>query len=246
MLILKDIFKIVAVGILSIGSLQAQNFQYKGKIVFERKTNLQKIEGLPPFMQKMADELKYKVDNFELIFDDKQSAFLPLDVSNAQPGMADYLTIKNKVYTTAETGERMTVIDLMGTKVFLKDTAVDRTWIITENTRNIAGYNCRMAINPVNDSTRLYAWYSIEIVPPVGPETFFGLPGAILGLATEDGGVVYFAKSVEFDEPDPKKFDYQIGKGEVTSISKFKEEMTKRMGNNPMAKGMIAGFFKWY
>ncbi|MCX6292662.1 MAG: hypothetical protein NT126_13025 [Bacteroidetes bacterium] len=30
-----------------------------------------------------------------------------------------------------------------------------------------------------------------------GPESFVGLPGAILGLATEDGSVIYFAKNVE-------------------------------------------------
>lgn len=240
------IFKLVVCLVICINQATAQTFIESGRIVYERKTNLQKIPNLPSWMQKQVDEIKYKVDNFELIFDGEQSAFLPIDVANATPSMIDYLTVKNKVYTTAATKERMTVIDLMGTKVFLKDTANAREWTITENTRNIAGYNCRMAINPVNDSTRLYAWYALELVPTVGPETFFGLPGAILGLATEDGGVVYFAKSVEAIAPDPKKFEQNIGKSEVVSIQKFKEDMMKRMGNNPMAKDMMKGFFRWY
>jgi GLPGLI family protein len=49
----------------------------------------------------------------------------------------------------------------------------------------------------MNDSTRIYAWFSVEVVPSIGPEGFGGLPGAILGLATEDGSVIYFAKTVE-------------------------------------------------
>ena len=240
------LFKLIVGLFLFLNQANAQTFIESGRIVFERKTNLQKIPNLPPVMQKQVEELKYKVDNFELIFDGEQSAFLPLDAPNATPSPIDFLTVKNKVYTTAESKERMTIIDLMGTKVFLKDTANARNWTITENTRNIAGYNCRMAINPVNDSTRLYAWYAVEIIPTVGPETFGGLPGAILGLATEDGGVVYFAKSVEIATPDPKKFDMNVGKNDVVSIAKFKEEMTKRMGNNPMAKDMMRNFFRWY
>ena len=39
--------------------------------------------------------------------------------------------------------------------------------------------------------------YTDQILPSTGPETFNGLPGTILGLATEDGGVVYFAKKIE-------------------------------------------------
>lgn len=224
----------------------AQMFAEQGRIVFERKTNLLKLTSLPPFMQKLAEETKVKIDNFELLFDGKQSAFLPIDIPNATPSPVDFLTVKNKVYTTESTGDRITGMDVMGTKVFLKDTAKQRTWIMTENTRDIAGYHCRMAINPVNDSTRLYAWYALELIPSVGPETFFGLPGAILGLATEDGGIVYFAKSVELITPDPKKFEMGIGKSEVYSIPKFKEEMLKKIGNNPMVKDMMQGFFRWY
>ncbi len=243
---LNHIIKLFICVVLWTNQANAQLFVEQGRIVFERKTNLLKIKNLPPFMQKHADEAKTKVDNFELLFDGKQSAFLPIDQPNVTPSPIDFLTVKNKVYTTATTGERITGMDLMGTKVFLKDTAKTRGWIMTENTRDIAGYHCRMAINPVNDSTRLYAWYALELVPSVGPETFFGLPGAILGLATEDGGIVYFAKSVEIITPDPKKFDPAIGKTEVYSIPKFQEEMAKRIGNNPMVKDMMKGFFMWY
>ena len=242
----KVIFNLIFGLILILNQANAQTFIESGRIVYERKTNLQKIPNLPSWMQKQVDELKYKVEKFELLFDKEQSAFLPIDVPNATPSMLDYLTVKNKVYASSKTSERMTVIDLMGTKIFLKDTANQREWIITENTRNIAGFNCRMAVNPVNDSTRLYAWYALELIPTVGPETFFGLPGAILGLATEDGGVVYFAKSVEVLTPGLKHFDMAIGKSDVVSIAKFKDDMTKRMGNNPMAKDMLKGFFRWY
>ena len=73
---------------------------------------------------------------------------------------------------------------------------------MTSSKRKIAGYECRRVIWKKNDSTRIHAWYSQELVPAVGPESFGGLPGTILGLATEDGGVVYFAKSVEVGVKD--------------------------------------------
>lgn len=117
---------------------------------------------------------------------------------------------------------------------------------MTDNTRKLAGYECRMAIYRKNDSTNLYAWYAEELVPSVGPETFSGLPGTILGLATEDGGVVYFAKSVEFTKVEDSAFKYDTGKTKVYTKQGFADEITRQMGNTPMAKGMIAGFFRWY
>ena len=92
--------------------------------------------------------------------------------------------------------ERVSIYNLFGDRKTVKDEIVKRTWKITERKRNIAGYSCRRAIWSKNDSTRIYAWYTDQITSSTGPETFNGLPGTILGLATEDGGVVYFAKIV--------------------------------------------------
>lgn len=219
-------------------------FIESGKITYERKTNLLKIPNLPPFLQKIADEKKYNVDEFVLTFNSNGSSFIPKVAMTNNP--ADMLSTKNTVYSNHLTGDRMTMIDMMGNKIFIQDTVNKIRWTMTDNTRKLAGYECKMAIYRKDDSTRLYAWYAEELVPAVGPETFSGLPGTILGLATEDGGVVYFAKSVEVVKVEDSQFKYDTGKTKVYTKKAFAEEITKQMGNSPMAKGMITAFFRWY
>ncbi len=219
-------------------------FIESGKIVYERKTNLLKIPNLPPFLKQIAEEKKYNVDEFVLTFNENGSVFVPKAAMTNNP--ADMLSTKNTVYSNHLTKDRMTMIDMMGNKIFIHDTVNKISWTMTDNTRKLAGYECRMAIYRKDDSTNLYAWYAEELVPSVGPETFSGLPGTILGLATEDGGVVYFAKSVEFTKVEDSAFKYDTGKTKVYTKKGFAEEITRQMGNSPMAKGMIAGFFRWY
>ncbi|RME18774.1 MAG: hypothetical protein D6799_02540, partial [Bacteroidetes bacterium] len=77
-----------------------------------------------------------------------------------------------------------------------------------------------------NDSSRIYAYISTQIAAPVGPESFCGLPGAVLGLATEDGGIVYFAKSVSLSLPPEQKF----------KIPKFKKYTTTEELYNELNK----------
>lgn len=219
-------------------------FAGSGKIVYERKTNLLKIPGLPPFLQKIAEEKKYKIDEFVLTFNENGSVFVPKTAMTNDP--ADMLTTKNTVYSNHQTGDRMTLLDMMGNKIYIQDTVNKISWTMTDNTRKLAGYECKMAIYRKDDSTRIYAWYAEELIPTVGPETFSGLPGTILGMATEDGSIVYFAKSVEIVTVEDKEFKYETGKTKVFTKKGFADEITKQMGNNPMAKGLIASFFRWY
>lgn len=219
-------------------------FIESGKITYERKTNLLKIENLPPFLKKIAEDKKYNVDEFVLTFNGNGSAFVPKPTTGNDP--ADMLSPKNTVYSNHQSGDRMTLIDIMGNKTYIHDTVNKITWTMTDNTRKLAGYECKMAIYRKNDTTNLYAWYAEELVPAVGPETFSGLPGAILGLATEDGGIIYFAKSVEVVKVGDEALKCDPGKIKVYTKQGFAEEIYKQMGKSPMAKGMIEGFFMWY
>lgn len=235
---------LLSVVALIISSTGFGQFIESGKIVYERKTNLLKIPNLPPFLQRAAEEKKYNIDEFVLTFNKNGSAFVPIPKESTGP--ADMLSAKNTVYCNRVTMDRMTLIDMMGSKIYIQDTVNKIRWTMTDNTRKLAGYNCKMAIYRLNDTTNLYAWYAEELIPTVGPETFSGLPGAILGLATEDGGIVYFAKSVEAEAVEDTAFTYDTGKTKVYTKKGFADEMYKQMGNSPMAKGLIKSFFMWY
>jgi GLPGLI family protein len=168
---------------------------YEGKVVFERRTNLEKrYKGQEMNRWMKGDMKKPKIDMFELRFNDTSSVFVP--VESDIPDEREWSTMKNLSYQNLNTQKRKQEFSFWGTKVLLEDSLNQREWKITESSRNIAGYNCKQAVWEANDSVRIYAWYAEELISSTGPETFNGLPGVILGLATEDGGVVYFAKEV--------------------------------------------------
>jgi len=216
-----------------------------GTILFERKTNLKKQLGdNPRAKQFITEENKIRIEQFELHFNDSMAAFLPVESDEEEAGMMKYFTTRNSVYQDLSKDEKMTVMDLWGNETYLKGEMSGRSWKVTESKRKIGGYLCRKAIWEMNDSTRIYAWFSVDIVPPVGPEGFSGLPGTILGLATENGGVIYFAKSVSLIAPKPELLTTDPGKKDVYTKPELRELLEEKMGKW-MKKSDFDGMFSW-
>ncbi|MBA3663708.1 MAG: GLPGLI family protein [Bacteroidetes bacterium] len=211
-----------------------------GKITFERKTNLYKKFKGDDVSRWLKEEDKIKIDFFELTFNDTCSLFKPQE-SELRETM-EWATAKNTVYQNFNTGTRYLIKNLWGEELHLTDSLFKREWKITQSSRKIAGYNCRKAIWQANDTTRIYAWFSYDIVPSTGPESFNGLPGTILGLATEDGGIIYFAKKVEILQPPANTF-IPPKKKKIYTVTELKAEMTKRYGKEKWFKGMIQTHF---
>jgi GLPGLI family protein len=223
--------------------LQSHAQLFQGKIIYERKTNLYKKYKDDNIKEWLQEEDKNKVDLFELYFNDSISVFKPQDSDLKERN--SWATTKNTVYENFKTNRQLSVKSVWGEKLMLEDTIPRRAWKITGSKRNIAGFMCRKAIWYRNDTTPIFAWYTNEIVPPVGPESFCNLPGAILGLATEDGGIIYFAKSVEASKPDFKGIIPQKGKNKIYTEGELKGKLQKDFGKNPWGKAMIKEFFNW-
>lgn len=205
------------------------------KITFERKTNLyKKLKGNVENWLKEED--KVKIDYFELFINDTCSLFKPQE-SDLKENMS-WATSKNTVLQNFKLNTRYVIKPMWGEELHLTDSMFKRKWKITESSRKIAGYACRKAVWQANDSMRIYAWFSYDIVPATGPESFNGLPGTILGLATEDGGVVYFAKKVEVLTPTPATFILPKKK-KVYTIPELKAQMEKQYGKEKWFKSMI-------
>ena len=169
-----------------------------GEIVFEKRTNLEKrFEGTEVRGGRSNDWIKEpKIDEYVLYFNDSSSVFQPI-LPEIGDDDREWATMKNTSYQNFNSNILEREFSFYGSKFYLKDSLRKREWIITGNVRTIAGFKTKQALWVANDSTNIYAWYSEQILPSVGPESFNGLPGAILGLALEDGGVVYFAKEVK-------------------------------------------------
>jgi GLPGLI family protein len=214
-----------------------------GKIVFERKTNLYKKFKDDNVREWLKDEDKSKVDFFELYFNDSLSVFKPQE-SDLKERMS-WATSKNTIYQNFETKSILSIKSVWGEALYVQDTLKKREWKITDSKRVISGYSCRKAIWEMNDSTRIYAWYADDIVANVGPESFCGLPGAILGLATEDGGVIYFAKSIEVIKPELAILIPKKGKNKIYTSTELKTKLEKDFGKDPWGKAMIKELFSW-
>lgn len=201
-----------------------------GRVVYERKTNLMKTVGKNPRMKNfITEENKYRIEDFELFFDDSVSVYKNIPANTSEQGFMKYMTSRNTVYQDLSKNEKIILMDLWGTETILKDSIETRHWKITESKRKISNYMCRKAIWEMNDSTRIYAWFTSELVPTVGPEGFGGLPGTILGLATEDGGVIYFAKEVTAIKPPDGIFTFE-SKSKTYSKAELKALLMEKMG----------------
>lgn len=198
------------------------------KITYERKTNLYKRFKKNPQIQRwIKEEDKIKIDYFELFIGDTCSVFRPQE-SDLKENYS-WTTTKNTVYQYPGQNKRYLIKSMWGEELHLTDTLQKRRWHISESTRKIAGYTCRKAIWEPNDSTRIYAWFSYDVIPSYGPESFNGLPGTILGIANEDGGIVYFAKKVEILRPDPALF-IPPKKKKIYTVPELKAQLTKQYG----------------
>ncbi len=214
-----------------------------GKITYERKTNLFKKFKEEQTQKYIGAKNKWKYEDFDLYFNDSLSLFIP--VESEQKDNFSWTTNKNTVYQNLNQGTRNSELVLFGESFFIKDSLRKRTWKITENTRTIAKFSCKQAIWVMDDSTRIYAWYSEDIIPTVGPESYTGLPGAILGLAAEDGRIVYFAKSVEVMKPDFNKLMPKMNMNKATTDAELRSKLVSKFGSKPEYMVMIIDLLIW-
>lgn len=219
----------------------------QGSITFERRTNLKKTVGDNPRVSRfLNDDNKIRKENFELKFNQTSSVFKHIENEDEEDiGMMKYFTQRNTVYQDLDNNGFMVILNSWGQPMYLQDSISIRLWKVTESKRKFAGYMCYKSIWEMNDSTRIYAWFCPDIVPSVGPEGFSGLPGAILGLATEDGGVVYYATEVKEMEVTAETTDFTEYMDETYTKEELKEILLKNMGKWIKKKDLDA-MFAWY
>jgi GLPGLI family protein len=72
---------------------------------------------------------------------------------------------------------------VFGNVMRLEDSITNLEWkYVAEDTREFAGFNCKKATAKIFDSVYVFAYYTDEITPSVGPMSIVGLPGAIMAI----------------------------------------------------------------
>lgn len=129
-------------------------------------------------------------------------------------------------FDTEEAIQRREFLD----RTFLVEGAPKPEWKLTTDVSEFLGYMCHRAIATV-DSTLVEAWFTTEIPVPAGPDDFFGLPGLILVLTTDDGNHSYVARDVSLRPVDPEIIKAPTEGRRVTreEFDKIVEEKRKEM-----------------
>ena len=78
---------------------------------------------------------------------------------------------------------------------------------MTDESRVIAGFNCRKAVGVLFDSVYVFAFYTDEITVSGGPMALHGLPGMILGITIPRMFSSWVANKIEINGVDYTKIN---------------------------------------
>jgi GLPGLI family protein len=187
------------------------SFITKGKIEFERKTNTHRLyfnEEADSWSEEFKKLIpQFKTDYFDLVFTEKGSVYKPgKESGEKQTGFFESPANENVVYKDLGQQTVVSQKQVFESQFLLLDSIRKIKWKLEPETRTIAGFECRKAVTRICDSVVVVAFYTDEIVPPSGPESFGGLPGMIMGLAIPRLYTTWFATKLEnITDSDEKK-----------------------------------------
>jgi GLPGLI family protein len=222
------------IGITPFATAQAQTrYISSGKVYYERRINQLRVMEEEEENSWTAEIKKiyprFVNDNFVLSFSNDRSVFR-LEKENPQ----------NKyLWGTKPSEDEVTVQQLSNNKVMVQREVFEQTylvtdsirkleWVITGETREIAGYECRKAVTRICDSVYVVAFYTDDILVSSGPESFGGLPGMILGLAIPRMYATWFATKVETGAPPVSELNPKQ-KGKKVTWAQLNTELGKAL-----------------
>jgi len=179
-------------------------FIYSGKIEYERTANYAAIFGTS--WQYYKDKIpQFKKQYFDYVFDKNQSVYKNGRTVDDEKYKAVGLVNDPEyyIYNNYDSGRTIATQKAFDEDYLLKDSILKIQWRITDETREIAGFDCRKAVGKVLDSIYVVAFYTEDIVPPGGPANFSGLPGMILGIGFPRMHYTLYATKLELTTITP-------------------------------------------
>lgn len=203
--------------------LSAQTvFIGSGHIEYERKINVARQfessnEDEDWWKDFISKQPKFFTSYFSLDFNKSRSMY---KYDRSEDKMLDAWVVgpakENTVLTDFDARQYTSRRKIFEQTFIVADTANTLHWKFSNETRMIAGFECRKAVAVICDSVYVVAFYSEEIPVSGGPESFGGLPGMILGLAIPRLYSTWYATKVELAEPPAAAFSIN-SKGKKTN-----------------------------
>jgi GLPGLI family protein len=185
--------------------LHAQQFIDKAVIEYEVKTNVKKTYPDDIWGEMMKDNLPtFKTGYFTFSFADNKSVY---KFSHWEPNskMPPYIlkSDEENIWYFDFTNNKFNMQKDVYSNMFnVEDSIPVIEWRLTNESRVIAGFNCRKAVGKIMDSVYIFAFYTDEIAISGGPCSVNGLPGMILGLTIPRMYTSYMATKVSLSGVD--------------------------------------------
>jgi GLPGLI family protein len=167
------------------GAAAQQVFIEKASIEFEVKTNVKKTIGNGRWAEMLKENMpQFKTGYYKFNFSDNKSIY-KFDRWAEGPKVPEWMRRDDEMnvyffdYATEKMVQQKAIV---GSEFMVSDSIPKIKWRITNESREIAGFNCRKAVGVILDSVYVFAFYTDEIVIPGGPCSINGLPGMILGM----------------------------------------------------------------
>lgn len=212
------------------GWSHAQQFVSAGSIEFEVRTNNHKVFGDGIWADMAKDRFpQFSTTYYQYIFDGDKSLykFDRYDEKSKVPMFLNNNIEDNTWYSdyTANTfTDQKWVFD---NTYLLSGSLMNINWKLSPNeTRVIAGFNCRKATGIIFDSVYVFAFYTDEITSTGGPMGIHGLPGMIMGITIPRMFTSWIATKLQVNGVDTKKI-IPPTKGKKKDALELKETVQK-------------------
>ena len=166
--------------------------------VFAQISNEEENDQWAELRKKMSNH--FRTAYFDLYFTRDKCLYKPGRESDDKQNAFDWWTPPaqdNIVWSDLGNSKGISKKNVFEQAYLVQDSLRQIKWKITDETRNILGFNCRRANAIIMDSIYVVAFYTDEILAEGGPESFTGLPGMILGVSLPHQHISWFATKVE-------------------------------------------------
>jgi len=222
---------------------QYARFVESGVVEFEKRVNMYaKIKnriGKSTFMEQAFEQYQktnpqFKSFKYSLAFSGTKTRFWPHAEQGTSTGgffgNDPSVDMGNIIFTDLLAGQSISQKGVYEETYLITDSTRRIQWRITNETREIAGYECRRANALVLDSIYVVAFYTDQIPVSGGPESFTGLPGMILGVALPYENTTYFATKVD-DRPVSAKELEAPKKGRAVNYQELRTHLEASLKN---------------
>ncbi|GGG86762.1 hypothetical protein GCM10007415_20490 [Parapedobacter pyrenivorans] len=222
---------------------QYARFVESGVVEFEKRVNMYaKIKnrvGNSTFMEQAFEQYQrsnpqFKAFKYSLAFDLNKTRFWPHAEQGSSSGgffgNDPSIDLGNIIFTDLLAGQSISQKSIYEETYLITDSTRRIQWRFTNETREIAGYECRRANALVLDSIYVVAFYTDQIPVSGGPESFTGLPGMILGVALPYENTTFFATKVD-DRPVSAKELEAPKKGKAVNYRELREQLEASLKN---------------